>query len=59
MAVGPINVARIPQFEAINVQSEWAGHYSYNRFDHNAIIGSHTQVENFCFHNGFSGDGLQ
>ena len=57
--IWPILASRIPQFEAIKVTSEWAGHYSYNTFDHNAIMGPHTQVENFFFLNGFSGHGLQ
>ena len=57
--VWPILATRIPQFEAIKVQSEWAGHYAYNTFDHNAILGPHMEVENFFFLNGFSGHGLQ
>lgn len=57
--IWPILATRIPQFEAIKVTSEWAGHYAYNVFDHNAIMGPHTQVENFIFLNGFSGHGLQ
>ena len=57
--VWPVLATRIPQFEAIKVTSEWAGHYAYNVFDHNAITGPHTQVENFIFLNGFSGHGLQ
>lgn len=57
--VWPVLANRIPQFEAIKVQSEWAGHYAYNTFDHNAIMGPHTMVENFFFLNGFSGHGLQ
>jgi glycine/D-amino acid oxidase-like deaminating enzyme len=57
--VWPILATRIPQFEAIKVQSEWAGHYAYNTLDHNAIIGPHNEVENFMFQNGFSGHGLQ
>lgn len=55
----PAIATRIPQFEAIKVQSEWAGHYSVNVFDHNAIIGPDREVENFLFLNGFSGHGLQ
>ncbi|MCV6591984.1 MAG: FAD-binding oxidoreductase [Silicimonas sp.] len=57
--VWPIIATRIPQFEAIKVVTEWAGHYAYNTFDHNAIIGPHPEVENFIFQNGFSGHGLQ
>ncbi len=57
--VWPIVATRIPQFEAVKVQSEWAGHYAMNTFDHNAIMGPHTEVENFIFLNGFSGHGLQ
>ncbi len=57
--IWPILATRIPQFEAIKVTSEWAGHYAYNTFDHNAILGPHSHVENFYFINGFSGHGLQ
>ena len=57
--IWPVLAKRIPQFEAIRVTSEWAGHYAYNVLDHNAILGPHTEVENFIFLNGFSGHGLQ
>ena len=57
--VWPILATRIPQFDALKVQSEWAGHYAMNVFDHNAIMGPHTEVENFILLNGFSGHGLQ
>ena len=57
--VWPALATRIPQFEAIKVQSEWAGHYAYNTFDHNAILGPHMELGNFFFLNGFSGHGLQ
>ncbi|MEM8652879.1 MAG: FAD-binding oxidoreductase [Pseudomonadota bacterium] len=57
--IWPVLATRIPQFEAIKVTSEWAGHYSYNTFDHNAIMGPHPELENFLFLNGFSGHGLQ
>lgn len=57
--IWPILATRIPQFEAIKVQSEWSGHYAMNTFDHNAIMGPHMEVENFFFLNGFSGHGLQ
>jgi len=57
--IWPVIATRIPQFEAIKVINEWAGHYSYNTFDHNAVMGPHPEVENFIFLNGFSGHGLQ
>ena len=57
--IWPVLATRIPQFEAIKIEREWAGHYAYNAFDHNAVLGPHTEVENFIFLNGFSGHGLQ
>ena len=57
--IWPILATRIPQFEAIKVTSEWAGHYAMNTLDHNAITGPHPEVGNFIFLNGFSGHGLQ
>ena len=57
--VWPIIATRIPQFEAIKVVTEWAGHYAFNTLDQNAILGPHTEVKNFYFQNGFSGHGLQ
>jgi len=57
--VWPVLATRIPQFEAIKVTNEWAGHYAMNTFDQNAVVGPHNEVENFIFLNGFSGHGLQ
>jgi len=57
--IWPAIARRIPQFEAIKVQSEWAGHYAYNTLDHNAVLGPHPEIGNFFFLNGFSGHGLQ
>ncbi len=57
--IWPTIATRIPQFEAIKVVTEWAGHYAYNTLDHNAIVGPHCEVSNFMFLNGFSGHGLQ
>ncbi len=57
--VWPIIATRIPQFEAIKLVTEWAGHYAFNTLDQNAILGPHPEITNFFFQNGFSGHGLQ
>ncbi|MGB7316724.1 MAG: FAD-binding oxidoreductase, partial [Planktotalea sp.] len=57
--IWPIIATRIPQFEAIKVVTEWAGHYAYNTLDQNAVLGAHPEITNFIFLNGFSGHGLQ
>ena len=55
----PAIANRIPQFEAIKLINSWVGHYAFNVIDQNAILGPHTQLENFIFANGFSGHGFQ
>jgi len=57
--VWPIIANRIPQFEAIKLVNSWVGHYAFNTLDQNAILGYHSQIENFILANGFSGHGLQ
>ena len=57
--VWPAIANRIPQFEAIKLINSWAGHYAFNAFDRNAILGPHNEVQNFVFVNGFSGHGFQ
>lgn len=57
--IWPALAARSPGFEAIKVVNCWAGHYDFNRLDHNLIVGRHPEVTNFIYANGFSGHGLQ
>ena len=51
--------ARIPAFEDVRVTTSWVGHYAFNTFDQNALLGPMEEVENLYFANGFSGHGLQ
>lgn len=57
--IWPALLNRIPRFEALKVQTAWTGHYAFNTFDQNAILGPHERIANFYFANGFSGHGLQ
>ena len=57
--VWPVLANRISIFDRIKLVNWWVGHYAFNTFDQNAIIGSHPGIKNFFFLNGFSGHGLQ
>ena len=57
--VWPALAERSESFEALKLVRFWAGHYDYNTFDQNGIVGRHPEVRNFIFQNGFSGHGLQ
>lgn len=55
----PILAERIPNFERAKISNGWAGIYSHNTKDQNAIIGKHPQLEGYYMACGFSGHGMQ
>ncbi|WP_299348201.1 FAD-binding oxidoreductase [uncultured Shimia sp.] len=57
--VHPIIANRIPQFKDVEIIDFWIGHYDFNTFDFNVVIGPHDEVSNFHFTNGSSGHGSQ
>ncbi|KLK94984.1 FAD-dependent oxidoreductase [Microvirga vignae] len=57
--IWPSLAHRIPAFEAIKPGRAWSGPYDMSLLDHNAIIGTTNEIENFYLCNGFSGHGLQ
>jgi len=57
--VWPAIANRVPAFETVKVINSWVGHYAFNTLDQNAIVGPHTEVQNYIFVNGFSGHGFQ
>ena len=49
----------MPAFEALRVQSAWAGYYEMNAFDHNGLAGALPGWRNAYTACGFSGHGMQ
>jgi FAD-dependent oxidoreductase domain-containing protein 1 len=57
--IWPVIAARVPAFATIKPGRAWAGHYDFNTFDQNAIVGLLPGVDNLLVATGFSGHGLQ
>lgn len=57
--IWPAMANRVSMFETLKMVSSWVGHYDYNWFDQNGIIGRHPAIQNFYFGNGFTGHGIQ
>jgi len=55
----PILANRVSNFEKAKIQSGWAGIYSHNTEDQNAIIGEHPDLSGYHLAVGFSGHGMQ
>jgi glycine/D-amino acid oxidase-like deaminating enzyme len=55
----PVVTRRVPALGELTVIDSWMGHYEYNTFDQNAIVGPHHEVRNLLFCVGFSGHGSQ
>lgn len=55
----PVLAHRVKNFERAKVSSGWAGIYSHNTIDQNAIIGGHPNMSGYYLACGFSGHGMQ
>lgn len=55
----PVLGNRIDNFLRAKIISGWAGMYSYNTADQNAIIGEHPKLNGYYLACGFSGHGMQ
>ena len=57
--IWPALYERVPAFEALRVESSWAGLYEFCTLDQNAVVGWHPDASNLVVAAGFSGHGLQ
>ncbi|WP_028784960.1 NAD(P)/FAD-dependent oxidoreductase [Thalassobacillus devorans] len=55
----PVLANRVKNFERAKITGGWAGLYSHNTRDQNAIIGPHPRLEGYYLACGFSGHGMQ
>jgi glycine/D-amino acid oxidase-like deaminating enzyme len=55
----PVLAERVPNFERAKITAGWAGMYSHNTKDQNAIIGGHPKMDGYYMAVGFSGHGMQ
>ncbi|MEJ8765671.1 FAD-binding oxidoreductase [Oceanobacillus sp. HCA-5259] len=55
----PVLATRISNFERAKITAGWAGMYSHNTEDQNAIIGGHPKMKGYFMAAGFSGHGMQ
>ncbi|MFG6117348.1 NAD(P)/FAD-dependent oxidoreductase [Halobacillus sp. MO56] len=55
----PVLAQRIKNFERAKITGGWAGLYSHNTSDQNAIIGRHPGLAGYYLACGFSGHGMQ
>ncbi|GAB3793273.1 NAD(P)/FAD-dependent oxidoreductase [Virgibacillus kimchii] len=55
----PVLAQRVTNFERAKITGGWAGMYSHNTKDQNAIIGGHPKMDGYYMAVGFSGHGMQ
>ncbi|MDC3412065.1 FAD-binding oxidoreductase [Aquibacillus sp. 3ASR75-11] len=55
----PILGHRVKNFELAKIATGWAGMYSHNTIDQNAVIGEHPKLRGYYLACGFSGHGMQ
>jgi glycine/D-amino acid oxidase-like deaminating enzyme len=57
--IWPALVEHLPEFDALHIESAWAGLYAVNTLDGNAILGEWPELPGLWLANGHSGHGFQ